>query len=119
MILLLCSITFFFFLFFLILLFYGVAWLGGSLYFFNNLRVWGSPFECGFLSQGASECYFSCTYFILLVFFVVFDLEVCLLFNIPFEGELYKNFLFYYLFLVILIIGFTVEISGGYVSWSY
>ncbi|PWS21451.1 hypothetical protein DKP78_23505, partial [Enterococcus faecium] len=47
-------------------------------------RSWLSCFECGFLSGRIVECYFSYTYFILLVFFVVFDLEVSLLLNIPF-----------------------------------
>nr|AYH51398.1 NADH dehydrogenase subunit 3 [Hysteromorpha triloba] len=82
-------------------------------------RVWVSPFECGFLGNLLVENVFSYTYFILLVFFVVFDLEVSLLINIPYQGVLFKNFLYYYFFIFILVSGYTMEVSKGYVSWNY
>nr|YP_009261935.1 NADH dehydrogenase subunit 3 [Echinochasmus japonicus]AKL39063.1 NADH dehydrogenase subunit 3 [Echinochasmus japonicus] len=86
---------------------------------FGGVRSWVSSFECGFLSQRVVENYFSYTYFILLVFFVVFDLEVSLLLNMPLQGLLYKNLLFYVGFLFVLVVGFGIEISKGYVRWSY
>nr|YP_009681608.1 NADH dehydrogenase subunit 3 [Tracheophilus cymbius]QDP13015.1 NADH dehydrogenase subunit 3 [Tracheophilus cymbius] len=85
---------------------------------FYGVRSWVSSFECGFLSQRTVENYFSFTYFVLLVFFVVFDLEALLL-NLPLQGVFYKNLLFYFFFLVLLSIGFWVEIERGYVRWSY
>nr|AYH51368.1 NADH dehydrogenase subunit 3 [Cardiocephaloides medioconiger] len=82
-------------------------------------RVWVSPFECGFLGNVLVENVFSYTYFVLLVFFVVFDLEISLLVNIPYEGVLFKNFLFYYFFIFVLVVGYTFEVTKGYVSWNY
>nr|AYH51377.1 NADH dehydrogenase subunit 3 [Cotylurus marcogliesei] len=85
----------------------------------NSGRVWVSPFECGFLGNVLVENVFSYTYFVLLVFFVVFDLEISLLINIPYEGVLFKNFMFYFIFVFILVIGYSFEVSKGYVSWNY
>nr|AYH51420.1 NADH dehydrogenase subunit 3 [Tylodelphys immer] len=82
-------------------------------------RVWVSPFECGFLGNILVENVFSYTYFVLLVFFVIFDLEISLLINIPCQGELFKNFFYYYLFITILVLGYTMEVGKGYVSWNY
>lgn len=85
----------------------------------GGLRVWVSPFECGFLSQRLVENYFSYTYFVLLVFFVIFDLEISLLLNIPFQGVLFKKFLYYAFFMVLVSLGFFFEVKKGYVIWSY
>nr|QRV61258.1 NADH dehydrogenase subunit 3 [Tanaisia sp. SS-2020] len=81
-------------------------------------RVWASSFECGFVSSRLAENYFSFTYFLLLVFFVVFDLEVSLLLNLPYCVGI-KNVSSYVLFLVFLCFGYTAEVAKGYVVWSY
>ncbi len=85
----------------------------------GRVRPWTSSFECGFLSQRLVENYFSFTYMILLVFFVVFDLEVSLLLNMPFQSLLFKKFGYYLFFLVLLTVGFSAEINKGYVEWGY
>nr|QJP05782.1 NADH dehydrogenase subunit 3 [Clonorchis sinensis] len=105
-------------LFFLIVGFHIFSWNSGW-GFVGGLRSWVSGFECGFISQGAVENYFSYTYFFLLVFFVIFDLEISLLLNMPFQGLLFKNFPYYLFFLFILAVGFGVEVSRGYVNWGY
>nr|YP_009169740.1 NADH dehydrogenase subunit 3 [Metorchis orientalis]ALD61614.1 NADH dehydrogenase subunit 3 [Metorchis orientalis] len=102
----------------LILFFHGFFWNSGC-GFVNGFRSWVSGYECGFLSQGVVESYFSYTYFFLLVFFVIFDLEISLLLNMPFEGLLFKNFPYYIFFLFILTVGFGVEVNKGYVGWGY
>nr|YP_009180047.1 NADH dehydrogenase subunit 3 [Anoplocephala perfoliata]AKU46910.1 NADH dehydrogenase subunit 3 [Anoplocephala perfoliata] len=90
---------------------------------FNKLVVsvvsWGSPYECGFCSNSLSLNCFSFTYFSLLVFFVIFDLEISLLLNMPEQGLLFYNFYFYYLFIGVLAVGFLFEIWMGYVHWGY
>nr|WPK96124.1 NADH dehydrogenase subunit 3 [Paranoplocephala sp. 2 MG-2023] len=90
---------------------------------FNKLVLsglyWASPYECGFSSNSLSFNNFSFTYFSLLVFFVIFDLEISLLLNMSEQGLLVNNFFFYYLFLIILLIGFFLEVMLGYVRWSY
>nr|UFQ89291.1 NADH dehydrogenase subunit 3 [Duplicibothrium sp. MZUSP 8039] len=80
---------------------------------------WSSPYECGFCSNSLSFNCFSFTYFSLLVFFVVFDLEISLLLNLPEQGLLYNNFIYYFSFLIILVLGFITEIVMGYVRWGY
>nr|YP_009236164.1 NADH dehydrogenase subunit 3 [Fascioloides magna]AMF83648.1 NADH dehydrogenase subunit 3 [Fascioloides magna] len=108
----------FFLVFFLVVLCHSFVW-NLDLGIFSGERSWVSSFECGFLSQRVVENYFSYTYFVLLVFFVVFDLEVSLLLNMPLQGVLYKNFLCYLGFLVLLSFGFLVEVRRGYVRWTY
>nr|ANW83211.1 NADH dehydrogenase subunit 3 [Testudotaenia sp. WL-2016] len=80
---------------------------------------WSSPYECGFSSNSLSFNCFSFTYFSLLVFFVVFDLEISLLLNMPEQGLLFCNFFYYFGFLLILSLGFLVEVLFGYVRWGY
>lgn len=80
---------------------------------------WSSPYECGFCSSSLRFNCFSFTYFSLLVFFVVFDLEISLLLKLPEQGLLYNNFVYYFSFLLILVFGFISEILMGYVRWGY
>nr|YP_010499316.1 NADH dehydrogenase subunit 3 [Nippotaenia mogurndae]UWT58593.1 NADH dehydrogenase subunit 3 [Nippotaenia mogurndae] len=80
---------------------------------------WASPYECGFNSNSLSFNSFSFTYFSLLVFFVIFDLEISLLLNMPEQGLLFFNFFYYFSFLLILSIGFITEVIFGYVRWGY
>nr|BDI55378.1 NADH dehydrogenase subunit 3 [Cylindrotaenia japonica] len=80
---------------------------------------WSSPYECGFCSNSVSLDCFSFTYFSLLVYFVIFDLEISLLLNMPEQGLLFSNFLYYYLFLIILSASFLAELFLGYVRWGY
>lgn len=51
--------------------------------------------------------------------FVIFDLEISLLLNMPSQGLLFFNFGYYYLFLVFLLIGYVFELFSGYVCWLY
>nr|YP_010693887.1 NADH dehydrogenase subunit 3 [Morishitium polonicum]WCD42524.1 NADH dehydrogenase subunit 3 [Morishitium polonicum] len=104
--------------FVLICFFHSFVW-NFDLYGSNFVRSWVGSFECGFLSGRVVENYFSYTYFVLLVFFVIFDLEISLLLNMPLQGVLFKNLLYYVFFLVLLSVGYWVEISRGYVRWSY
>nr|UFQ88499.1 NADH dehydrogenase subunit 3 [Rhinebothrium sp. 3 DJM-2021]UFQ88511.1 NADH dehydrogenase subunit 3 [Rhinebothrium sp. 3 DJM-2021]UFQ88535.1 NADH dehydrogenase subunit 3 [Rhinebothrium sp. 3 DJM-2021]UFQ88547.1 NADH dehydrogenase subunit 3 [Rhinebothrium sp. 3 DJM-2021] len=85
----------------------------------NVVSAWSSPYECGFASSSLSFNCFSFTYFSLLVFFVVFDLEISLLLNLPEQGLLFNNFFYYFSFLLILVFGFLSEIILGYVRWGY
>nr|UFQ88451.1 NADH dehydrogenase subunit 3 [Rhabdotobothrium anterophallum] len=115
----------------MLVLLYGLI-VFGALFFiivfftsgiFNKLipvvSSWSSPYECGFASSSLSFNCFSFTYFSLLVFFVVFDLEISLLLNLPEQGLLFNNFLYYFSFLLLLAAGFLTEIALGYVRWGY
>nr|BAP10809.1 NADH dehydrogenase subunit 3 [Taenia sp. MZH:127001] len=80
---------------------------------------WGSSYECGFFSSILNLNCFSFTYFFLLVMFVIFDLEISLLLNMPIQGLLFYSFGYYYFFLILLLVGFLFELFSGYVCWSY
>nr|YP_009367933.1 NADH dehydrogenase subunit 3 [Senga ophiocephalina]ARK18844.1 NADH dehydrogenase subunit 3 [Senga ophiocephalina] len=101
---------------FLVIVFFTAGYFNKS-----SLLVvsWSSPYECGFCSNSLSFDCFCFTYFSLLVFFVVFDLEISLLLNLPTQGLFYDNFIYYFGFLLILVFGFLAEIGFGYVRWGY
>nr|AAC39077.1 NADH dehydrogenase subunit 3 [Synthesium tursionis] len=103
--------------FFLVLVFHAFLW-NSEWSGLPGLRSWVSSFECGFLAQRLVENYFSYTYFILLVFFVIFDLEISLLLNMPLQGVLFKNLGCYLFFLFLLSVGFSAEVSNGYFEWD-
>nr|YP_006460029.1 NADH dehydrogenase subunit 3 [Tetrancistrum nebulosi]ADN44062.1 NADH dehydrogenase subunit 3 [Tetrancistrum nebulosi] len=84
----------------------------------SNLSVWVSSFECGFVSHCVKVNSFGSGFFILLVFFVLFDLEVSLLLNCVFQEEFFKNLVYYTLFILVVSVGFMIEVHSGFVSWS-
>lgn len=103
------------------LLFLVISFFRSGIFKKNELSGlrWSRPYECGFCSKSIRINCFSFTYFSLLVFFVIFDLEVSLLLNLPEQGLLFNKFIFYFIFLLILSIGFLLEVISGYVRWGY
>nr|AEY84596.1 NADH dehydrogenase subunit 3 [Gyrocotyle urna] len=99
-----------FMIFFSVVFFYSSKSLNYN-NFSSNSSV--SPYECGFVSCSLSFNSFSFSYFVLLVFFVIFDLEISLLLNLPEQSILFKNYLFYLTFLLVLALGFCVEVYMG------
>ena len=79
---------------------------------------WISSFECGFLSHGFSEKFFSYTYMNMLLIFVVFDLEVSLLLNVPFDEYFYNSYVYYIFFIGVVCVGYLFEVYKSYVCWS-
>ena len=80
-----------------------------------------SPYECGFLSiEGQTRSTFQIHFYIVGLLFLVFDLEILLLF--PVGVTLYQvstfGFSIAIIFFIILTIGFVLEISSGAVSLS-
>nr|AEY84602.1 NADH dehydrogenase subunit 3 [Tylocephalum sp. DTJL-2012] len=109
--------SFVFLLLFAIICFFTGSYFNGVLG--RAVNSWSSPYECGFCSSSLSFNCFSFTYFTLLVFFVVFDLEISLLLNMPEQGLLFFNFFYYFVFLLLLVWGFILEVVFGYVRWGY
>ena len=78
-----------------------------------------SPFECGFNSlTDQTRTIFHIHFFIVALLFLIFDLEILLLF--PVSLTLYKistyGFAFAIIFFIILTVGFALEIGYGAIS---
>lgn len=72
-------------------------------------------FECGFMGNGYTTKAGGFFYILIVVFFVVFDLEVALLLNMPYQDELFFKYWVYLVFVLLVSVGFWVEIRNGYV----
>lgn len=75
-----------------------------------------SAYECGFISiAGQTRTQFQIHFFLVALLFLVFDLEIILLF--PAALTLYQigfyGFSIFIIFLVILTLGFVLEIASG------
>ncbi|NP_066215.2 NADH dehydrogenase subunit 3 (mitochondrion) [Schistosoma mansoni] len=88
-----------------------------SLDHYISLKEWYSSFECGFLSHGYNENFFSFSYLNLLVLFVVFDLEVSLLLNVVFDGIWFYTYWCYFFFFFFVFFCYLIEVGFGYIKW--
>lgn len=69
-----------------------------------------SSFECGFSSIGLIQNSFRIHFFVIMIMFVVFDLEIVI-----FLGILISDTNSYYLFLIL----FIFIVFGFYIEWWY
>nr|QJD07084.1 NADH dehydrogenase subunit 3 [Ancyrocephalus mogurndae] len=83
-----------------------------------NSMVWSSAFECGFLGHALVMDFIGMFFASLLVFFVLFDVEVSLLFNFVFTGYSPIAVLSYSLFLALIGFGFMIEVLAGIIKWG-
>nr|FAA04211.1 TPA: NADH dehydrogenase subunit 3 [Holtodrilus truncatus] len=84
----------------------------------NRMKL--SPFECGFEPVNQSRIPFSMRFYMLIIIFVVFDIEVVLLLPLPIMlslNSLALNFMSL-LFLSLLLMGLLHEINEGTINWS-
>lgn len=103
------SFYFFFVLFFGLLLLLVVSLLGGRFTFSRNKRT---PFECGFDPKDSARLPFSIRFFLLAVVFLVFDIEVALLFPVVLGLKIFSygpTLLAGFVFLIILFLGLVHE----------
>ena len=80
-----------------------------------------SPYECGFSTiYGQTRATFSIHFYIVAMLFLVFDLEILLLF--PIAVSLYQVSIFGFsialIFFIVLTIGFILEIGSGALNIS-
>lgn len=78
-----------------------------------------SPYECGFsVIQGQTRSVFHIHFYVVAMLFLIFDLEILLLF--PLATSLYQvniyGFSIAILFCFVLTIGFVLEIGSGAIS---
>nr|YP_009493346.1 NADH dehydrogenase subunit 3 [Gibbosula crassa]AWK29311.1 NADH dehydrogenase subunit 3 [Gibbosula crassa] len=92
----------------------GVSVFGG--------REKSSPFECGFDPVGSSRVPFSLRFFLLAVIFVVFDVEIVLLFpavmGIGGDWMWLGGYFVLVFFLVVLFLGVVHEWREGSLEWE-
>nr|UWM10878.1 NADH dehydrogenase subunit 3 [Tchangsinaia piscicula] len=88
----------------------------------SNMKSLSSPFECGFDPVGGSRVGFSLRFFLVMIFFIVFDFETVLL--IPsvlwLSGGLVSNWsMFCFVsFLTLLLVGVFFELKEGVLQWK-
>jgi NADH:ubiquinone oxidoreductase subunit 3 (subunit A) len=77
-------------------------------------------YECGFDSKDLSRLPFSLRFFLIIIFFVLLDIEVCLLLQFPYEyqGKFFGKRLWFIMFLIILMIGVIEELRRGFLNWK-
>nr|YP_010417411.1 NADH dehydrogenase subunit 3 [Oxyodes scrobiculata]USF12109.1 NADH dehydrogenase subunit 3 [Oxyodes scrobiculata] len=84
-------------------------------------REKSSPFECGFDPKSSARIPFSLHFFLITVIFLIFDVEIALIFPII---PLFKmvNFILWtktsFFFLVILILGLYHEWNQNMLNWT-
>nr|ARH54994.1 NADH dehydrogenase subunit 3 [Diaclina fagi] len=84
-------------------------------------REKSSPFECGFDPKSSSRMPFSLHFFLIAIIFLIFDVEITLLFPLIISLK-FNNILYYTIvlsfFIMILIIGLFHEWKQGALNWT-
>nr|YP_010121806.1 NADH dehydrogenase subunit 3 [Callista chinensis]QRE83913.1 NADH dehydrogenase subunit 3 [Callista chinensis] len=111
---------------FIFLLTLGLLFLGmlvGQKWRYELAKL--TAFECGFDPLSSSRMPFSMRFFLVALLFLVFDMEMVLLFPYIFSLKvLFMELSFYskmmcFVFLVILVSGLIHEINEGSLEWKY
>lgn len=87
----------------------------------SNLdRETTSPFECGFDGKDTSRLPFSLRFFLIIILFIIFDVEICILLQLPFElvDRLFEKRFWYLLFVFLISIGVFEENRRGVLCWK-
>jgi len=112
-------LNFIFISFFISFLIYFLGFFLG--FFFDNSSDKISPFECGFDSFEFFRNPFSIRFFLISVQFLIFDIEIVLVFPFPLGSILYYfNYIILsiYLFITIVSLGFFHEWNEGSLDWK-
>nr|YP_009176363.1 NADH dehydrogenase subunit 3 [Enchiridium sp. MTA_2015]ALI86928.1 NADH dehydrogenase subunit 3 [Enchiridium sp. MTA_2015] len=101
-----------------ILIFLWVTWTSRKN--FVSSREKASPFECGFDPKDKARIPFSLRFFIIVILFIIFDVELSLLLQLPFQYQVdyFKNRLLLMVFIWILLLGTLEEWRRGVLSWK-
>nr|QNG56294.1 NADH dehydrogenase subunit 3 [Palaestes freyreissi] len=84
-------------------------------------REKSSPFECGFDPKSSGRLPFSLQFFLIAVIFLIFDVEITLLFPMIILikiSNIILMFMIFSFFILILLLGIYHEWNQGALSWS-
>nr|YP_009498366.1 NADH dehydrogenase subunit 3 [Biomphalaria sudanica]AWK49477.1 NADH dehydrogenase subunit 3 [Biomphalaria sudanica] len=90
------------------------------LFYMNNNMEKQSAFECGFEPLSEMRTPFSLRFFILVILFLIFDIEISLLFPIISITTIMLSLFMktsLFIFLVILLVGLFHEWNEGAIDW--
>jgi NADH:ubiquinone oxidoreductase subunit 3 (subunit A) len=78
-----------------------------------------SAYECGFNPFESSRQKFEVKFYLVALLFILFDVEIALLFPLVFVFSIINTFGFFVavLFIVLLIVGFLYELQVGALNW--
>lgn len=81
----------------------------------------GSSFECGFDPKGRGHLNFSVRYFLIVIIFLIFDVEIAIL--LPLAVTPLRRLYFFWVisslvFLVVLMLGILFEWIEGALEWK-
>nr|YP_010952560.1 NADH dehydrogenase subunit 3 [Pergesa acteus]WMQ52893.1 NADH dehydrogenase subunit 3 [Pergesa acteus] len=80
-----------------------------------------SPFECGFDPKSSARIPFSLHFFLITVIFLIFDVEIALIFPIIFTFKMVNLFNWMkisFLFIIILLMGLYHEWNQNMLNWT-
>jgi NADH:ubiquinone oxidoreductase subunit 3 (subunit A) len=72
-----------------------------------------TAFECGFTNLSRQHLPFSSQFFIVAILFLIFDIEISLIFPFPLEAKATKSTVVIITFLLILLVGLIYEWKKG------
>nr|QNG56307.1 NADH dehydrogenase subunit 3 [Palaestes nicaraguae] len=84
-------------------------------------REKSSPFECGFDPKSSGRLPFSLQFFLIAVIFLIFDVEITLLFPMIILikiSNIFFMFMIFSFFIFILLLGIYHEWNQGALNWS-
>ena len=99
-------------------LLFGISLFLRKKEFFDYLKL--SPFECGFSSLGGGRGSFSNQFFLIRIFFLIFDTELVLIFPflyLELRSPATRRLLLFVFFFIILSIGVGFEWSQSKLEW--
>nr|AXS64811.1 NADH dehydrogenase subunit 3 [Cleridae sp. 1 KM-2017] len=84
-------------------------------------REKNSPFECGFDPKSSARTPFSLHFFLIAMIFLIFDVEITLIFPLIITMKISKLISFFYLLsflIIILLLGLYHEWNQGALDWT-
>ena len=101
----------------LVILMLGLAWLLGN---DRTIKVAHTPFESGIIGVGDSQIRFSVDFYLIAIFFVIFDLETVFIFTwaAAFYELGWAGYLSILVFVILLIVPLVYGVRAKILKWG-